>query len=245
MWPYPKLLAHRGGGILAPENTLAALRAGAQAGYRAVEFDVMLAADAVPVLMHDEHFGRTVAGTGRVAATPSAVLAKMDAGSWFGPAFAGEPVALYRDAVDYCRENGLWMNVEIKPAQGEPRKTGEVVAALTRQWLGADGSGSVLFSSFSVAALQAAQAFAPDIPRGLLVGVLPDDWQALMASLQVNSLHIADAGLSKEIVQQVRAAGYPVFCYTVNSRLRARQLFTWGVDAVCTDRIDRIAADFA
>ena len=41
---YPhKLIAHRGGGTLAPENTLAAIRDGHARGYRAVEFDVMLA----------------------------------------------------------------------------------------------------------------------------------------------------------------------------------------------------------
>ena len=53
MWPYPRILAHRGGGTLAPENTLAALRCGLAYGYRAVEFDVMLASDGVPVVVHE------------------------------------------------------------------------------------------------------------------------------------------------------------------------------------------------
>ena len=44
-WPYPRVLAHRGGGALAPENTLGAIRLGASLGFRGVEFDVMLAAD--------------------------------------------------------------------------------------------------------------------------------------------------------------------------------------------------------
>lgn len=204
----------------------------------------MLAADGVPVLMHDTHFGRTVAGIGQVAQTPSGVLTQMDAGSWFGPGFAGEPVALYRDALDYCRQNQVWMNVELKPEDANQTKTGEAVAALTRQCLGADGAGRVLFSSFSVAALEAARALAPAIPRGLLVSALPQDWQSLMASLRATSLHIADAALTREIVGAVQAAGYPVFCYTVNSVRRARQLSHWGVDAICTDRIDLIPFDF-
>jgi len=52
-WPYPRVLAHRGGGKMAPENTLAAMQCGVDYGYRAVEFDVMLSKDGVPVLMHD------------------------------------------------------------------------------------------------------------------------------------------------------------------------------------------------
>ena len=53
-WPHPRILAHRGGGSLAPENTLAGIRKAAAMGFGAVEFDVVLSADAVPVLIHDE-----------------------------------------------------------------------------------------------------------------------------------------------------------------------------------------------
>ncbi len=244
MWPYPRLIAHRGGGALAPENTLAALRTGLSAGYRAVEFDVMLAADQVPVLMHDENFGRTIAGAGQVAATPSAALVGMDAGSWFGPAFSGERIALYRDALAYCRSQGIWMNVEIKPASGWEQQTGQVTARLTADLLGDGAAGAVLFSSFSMAALRAAQQAAPGIPRGLLVQDLPPDWREQLASVRALSLHIDHARLTRDMAQLVRSAGYAVFCYTVNSVPRARELSGWGVDAICTDRIDLLRPDF-
>ena len=51
--PYPRRVAHRGGGTLAPENTLAGLRCGLEHGFRGVKFDAMLAKDGVPILMHD------------------------------------------------------------------------------------------------------------------------------------------------------------------------------------------------
>ena len=60
-WPYPLWVAHRGAGKLAPENTLAAFRAGAAHGYRAFECDVKLSADGVLFLLHDatlEQIGR-------------------------------------------------------------------------------------------------------------------------------------------------------------------------------------------
>ena len=82
MWPYPRILAHRGGGTLAPENTYAGLLCGMQAGFRAIEFDVMLARDGVPVVMHDPGLGRTVKGSGSVFEHDAQELAAMDAGAW-------------------------------------------------------------------------------------------------------------------------------------------------------------------
>ena len=82
-WPWPRVIAHRGGGQFAPENTLAALRKGHALGFRGVEFDVMLSADAVPVLIHDETLERTTSGRGNVADTAAAVLTTLDAGAWF------------------------------------------------------------------------------------------------------------------------------------------------------------------
>ncbi|HSH89567.1 MAG TPA: glycerophosphodiester phosphodiesterase family protein, partial [Ramlibacter sp.] len=58
-WPYPRWIAHRGAGKLAPENTLAAFRLGAQHGYRMFECDAKLSSDGVPFLMHDATLGRT------------------------------------------------------------------------------------------------------------------------------------------------------------------------------------------
>src|SRR5690606_35155961 len=93
------VIAHRGGGTLAPENTMAGMRLARDRGFRAVEFDAMLTSDLVPVLMHDPRFGRTVRGTGSVSATTAAQLAQMDAGSWLGAAFQGEPVPMLADII--------------------------------------------------------------------------------------------------------------------------------------------------
>jgi len=79
-WPYPRVLAHRGGGALAPENTLAAIRTGRSRGFVGVEFDVMLCADDEPVLMHDLTLQRTTDGAGPVAQRSWAELARLDAG---------------------------------------------------------------------------------------------------------------------------------------------------------------------
>ena len=127
-WPYARVLAHRGAGTLAPENTLAALRVGRERGYRAVEFDAVLAADGVPVLLHDETLERTTNGQGRVSEFTSQQLAALDAGSWLAPQFAHEPVPTLHDALTLCRAQGTWVNIEIKPVPGFEAATGEAVA---------------------------------------------------------------------------------------------------------------------
>src|SRR6267378_4419963 len=88
-WPYPRVVGHRGAGTLAPENTLAGIRKAAAMGFGGVEFDVMLSADKVPLLIHDETLDRTTRGRGSVAATPYARLASLDAGAWFSPEYRG------------------------------------------------------------------------------------------------------------------------------------------------------------
>ncbi|HEY0844196.1 MAG TPA: glycerophosphodiester phosphodiesterase [Noviherbaspirillum sp.] len=249
MWFYPKIVAHRGGGTLAPENTLAAMRTGLAHGFRAVEFDVMLSSDRIPVLMHDPEFGRTVSGRGKVCEATARQLAAMDAGSWFGPEFAGEPVPTYEQVVRYCKENGIWMNVEIKPAPGFEDETGRVVAEWTQQLYadelaacipGTNNASLPLLSSFSEDALAAAQTMAPRMPRGLLVDRIPADWDARLRRFDAIALHTDHRNLTPALAAAVKKAGYGLFCYTVNAPARARELLAWGVDAFCTDRIDLI-----
>jgi glycerophosphoryl diester phosphodiesterase len=242
-WPYPRVIAHRGGGAFAPENTLAAIRAGSARGFRAVEFDVMLAADAVPVLIHDETLERTTSGRGLVAEAGSALLAGLDAGSSFSPEFAGEPVPRYADAASLCIELGVWANVEIKPTPGLERTTGRAVGAMSaRLWRAAPLAP--LLSSFSADALVAAREAAPGLARGLLVGQVPQDWRECMQRLGCLSLHCDHRHLSEALAQAITDAGHGLLCYTVNDREVARRLSDWGVDAIVTDRLDLIAPDF-
>jgi len=253
MWPYPGILAHRGGGALAPENTIAALRCGLAHGFHAVEFDVMLAGDGIPVVLHDPELGRTVAGSGKVPDFAAADLMAMDAGAWFAPAFAGETVPGYEQVFCFCLAHRIWMNVEIKPAPGFEEITGRTVAALTARWLaGVDAAAALaagwqapLLSSFSFAALLAARAAAPGLARACLFDAVPDDWRRRLADADALALHTNHQNLTPQLAAAVKQAGYGLLCYTVNEPARAREIRAWGVDALCTDRIDLIGADFA
>jgi glycerophosphoryl diester phosphodiesterase len=250
MWPYPKVLAHRGGGTLAPENTLAGLRRGMEAGYRGIEFDVMLARDGVPVVLHDPFLGRTLAGAGHVYDYDAQELAVMDAGGWFARAFEGEPVPLFVEFAQFCKGHGVWMNIEIKPAPGYEIATGgtvaRIAAALFADEIAAGALAQVpLLSSFSHVALEAARDVAPQLPRACLMSELAPDWERRAREVAAVAIHTNQRHLTPRQAADVTAAGFGLFCYTVNAPARARELLGWGVEAFCTDRIDLIGPDFA
>ena len=242
-WAGPHVVAHRGGGSLAPENTLAGVRFAAEAGFRGVEFDVMLAGDSTPVLIHDETLSRTTDGSGEVAGTPYAALARLDAGAWKGERWRGEPVPAFADAARLCRRLGLWSNVEIKPARGFERETGAAVARLAAEvWR--DAPAQCLLSSFSADALEAARDAAPQLARGYIVRAAGDRG-GVLERLGCVSLHCKHLLLDETQVRALRAQGIAVLCWTVNDPADARRLLGWGVDGVITDALDRIGPDFA
>ena len=248
-WHFPRVIAHRGGGTLAPENTLAGMCLAHERGFRAVEFDAMLSSDLIPVLMHDPAFGRTVKGEGTVAATPAAQLAQMDAGSWLSADFTGEPVPMLADVIRWLHQQNVWMNIEIKPAPGHEADTGRVVGDVTQAvWQMLESSSSAgqtapVFSSFSEPALHAARLAAPQVGRAMLWKQIPDDWEACLARLDCIAVHCSHAYLTRELAAGIKRAGYGLMCYTVNDTDRARELRTWGVDAICTDRLDLFSPD--
>lgn len=235
-WPYPRIVAHRGGGALAPENTLGAMRLGASMGFRGVEFDVMLARDGTPMVIHDETVDRTTNGRGEVAGMSYAELSVFKTQN-------NESIPTYADAASLCRALGIWANVEIKPAKGHERETGEAVARLTRElWRGA--TLPPLLSSFSPEALETAREAAPELPRGYLVGKVPDDWRDTMRRLGCVALHCNFKALTESLAREVHAAGYAILLWTVNEPAIGRQMLALGADCLVTDALDRIGPDF-
>ena len=83
-----RVVGHRGNSAVAPQNTLAAFEAAWRAGADCVELDVQLTADGRVVVIHDDTVDATTDGTGPVAGFTLASIRRLDAGSWFSPAFA-------------------------------------------------------------------------------------------------------------------------------------------------------------
>jgi glycerophosphoryl diester phosphodiesterase len=100
-----------------------------------------------------------------------------------------------------------------------------------------------LLSSFSPEALAAAREAAPELARGYLIDRVPADWHARLDALGCTALHVSHRHLTQSVAAAVTRAGYGLFCYTVDEPSRVDTLFGWGVDALCTDRIDLVRPD--
>ncbi len=243
-WPYPRWVAHRGAGKLAPENTLAAFRLGARYGYRMFECDVKLSADEVPFLLHDASLERTTNGQGIAGQLSWAELSRLDAGSWHSRAYAGEPIASLDAVARYCLGNGFALNIEIKPTPGAESLTGALVAdAAARLWAQAPaGAMAPLLTSFSPDALEAAQSAQPQLPRGLLLEQLWTGWLETALRLGCVAVVCNQALWDESSVRQARSAGLRMSSYTVNDEWAAERLLALGTDAIITDRIDLFSA---
>lgn len=236
-----RVIAHRGASAYAPENTLAAFALAARQGARAIECDAKLTRDGQVVLIHDDRLDRTTSGRGAVKKFDLSAIRKLDAGSWFGPRFAGERVATLKEGLALWAENGLFPQIEIKPCFGRAAETGEIVARQTaRLW--PKNLPRPVFSSFAQRSLAAAREVAPDLPRAWLTERLPIDWKRRLERLDCVALHCSHKHLTAAKAKKVKDAGFALRCYTVNDAARAKELLSWGVDAVFTDYPDRILA---
>ena len=242
-WPYPRWIAHRGAGKLAPENTLAAFRVGVSHGYRAFECDVKLSADGVPFLLHDSTLERTTSGFGNAGDRSWCELSQLDAGDWHSRACTGEPLPRLEAVARYCIRNGFALNLEIKPMPGDELRTGRVVALeAARLWAGQDLPP--LLSSFQPAALHAARDAAPELPRALLLDKLPDGWLAQAQALGCVAVVTNHAVMDAAVLSQLHAAGLRALAYTVNDAAVAQRLLELngiGIDGIITDAVDRFS----
>ena len=239
-WPYPRWIAHRGAGKLAPENTLAAFRVGASHGYRAFECDVKLSADGVPFLLHDATLQRTTSGHGPAGALTWNELSQLDAGGWHGRRYAGEPIPSFAAVARYCLRNDFALDVEIKPSPGSELETGRVVAAAAAT-LWSSATVPPLLTSFQPVALQGARDAARQLPRALLLDTLRSGWldeaRALGCVAVVTNYALMDAA----VLATAHGAGLRALVYTVNDPAEARRLDALGIDGIVTDAVDRFS----
>jgi len=233
------VIAHRGASADAPENTVAAMLRAADDGVQAVEIDVNISADGVPYVHHDERLQRCTGHPGRLHEQPSRVLDALHAGAGM-PGFEIEPLARLETLLGVVIGRRLALNLEIKAPPGRERVTTQAICdVLERCW---PSDRTLVFSSFSATALQCAAERLPELPRALLVGRLPADWQQTLEHARAVNLHCAARHVDPTVAARVADQGHGLYCFTVNEPDRAIELLAGGVHGVFTDVPARLLA---
>jgi glycerophosphoryl diester phosphodiesterase len=226
-------IAHRGASAWAPENTVAAFDAALEVGCRAVEFDVRLTADGVPVVIHDETLERTTNGKGRVAETNWLDILRLDAGSWKHPRFAGSRVPSLEEAlqaISPCAQPVIEIKVPINPSM--------VISLLTRYDILTDAV-VMSFDENILASLRAEN-------RKVVLFQLLDSWSPKAVRscraagitgvvMKFDQWALDRAMMAKELMPHVWA-------YDVNDPGAAAACGAMGLDGVITDFPDIVRA---
>jgi glycerophosphoryl diester phosphodiesterase len=228
----PAVIAHRGASGTAPENTLVAFRRAAACGADMVELDVQLTRDGEVVVVHDFTLDRTTDGTGAIGAWTLAEIRRLDAGTWFAPAFRGEPIPTLGEVLAAI---GLPVNVELKPV-GDQGLEARTLAAVR----GAGALGRVVFSSFDPGSLERLRALTPEADIGILCDGPPGPAAMRLAGrVSARALHVRKDGATPEAFALARAAGLQIRVWTVNEPGEFTSLAAAGAHGVFTDYPER------
>jgi glycerophosphoryl diester phosphodiesterase len=245
----PLIVGHRGASSVAPENTLAALARALEDGADGVEFDVRLARDGVPVVIHDATLRRTALRPGRVDAHTSAELKKIDAGSWFNrrfpalarEAFAGEGVPTLSEALELVGPRSRVVYVELKcdAADEYPRLAREVVGRIRELGL----ADRAVIESFEHAAVREARRLAPEIRAAALFDAR---WSrpfisARAAVARTNACDAQEVSLHRSllrrpVVEAARRSGLETIIWTADTPDWLARAHRLGLRAVITNR---------
>jgi len=229
-------IAHRGYSAVAPENTLASIRSAIEAGADAVEFDIHLTADRIPVLMHDETLDRTTNGKGPVRNWRLEDIQRLDAGSWMGEEHAGEPVPTLGRALDLIRRSGVQAVCELK----EKDSAREAVQAIR----GAGMLEHTVVIAFDDEAIAQVHALEPRLQCALLEHYRLESGcdVELAASLATRAkacgatfLDLNYELLSVDLIAELHQRNIPFWCYTVEEEHSMDSLVWLGAAGITTN----------
>ncbi|MFE5341642.1 glycerophosphodiester phosphodiesterase [Isoptericola sp. NPDC056578] len=230
----PVVIAHRGASADAPQNTLAAFDAAGEAGAAMIEIDVHLSADGVPMVIHDGTVDATTDGNGEVRGRTRDELQALDAGSWFGPEFAGQRIPTLAEVLELvARHPGLGVLCEYKG-----RWSAEDVAVTMRVLDAPELAGHLVVQGFDPVTVAALRDVAPQVPRSLLVEHPRESLPALLGELDAAAVSPGAALIADDpgLVPAAHDAGLRVFGWTANDEATWRLLVDAGVDGIITDR---------
>ena len=251
----PLIIGHRGACARAPENTHASFELAFIWKADGIEFDVRLARDGVPVVIHDATLLRTAQIYGDVASYDSTLLTQFYAGEWFNlknpdraiEGFECEHVPLLSEVFEKYGDKHLYVEMKCE----EPSRRAELARAVVNLIREYKLGERVVIKSFEHDALVEVKKIAPDVRTAALFG---RSWPRpfvpaakIIADAEVcgaDEISLHRSLLRKATVERARARGFEVVVWTVNSPFRLRRAAALGLRAVITDNPRALRREF-
>lgn len=225
-------IAHRGGPQFAqstlPENSLAAIARALELGVYAVEIDIFQVDDEL-LVTHDRRLGRVVSGQGIITEQSLAYLREQRLEN-------GEPIPTLQQVLELVGDKAL-LNIEIKGSNSVPtlkRVLDEYVSSHQRSY------EHYTISSFDHQQLFQCLQQLPQVKRGVLIEGIPLDYAACCEPLHAYSFNTHLSFLTPELIQDAQKRGLKNWVYTVNHEDDWKTMMALGVDAVFTDKPDKL-----
>ena len=231
MGPIPE--AHRGYSARYPENTLLAFQKAIAAGAKSIELDIHPSADGQFMVIHDASLERTSNGQGEVAQHSAAELAKLDAGAWKNPAYAGEKIPSLEQALALSLQHNVYYNIEIKSFSEERFDIKALISLLYKY---APQNSRHMLSSFNLAALLQVKQCDPDVPLAL-IGSDGPEMLALALEHQIPWIHCHYKNVNQDLLMAAHAQGVKIDAWTVNQPELYLHYARMGLDKICTNYV--------
>ncbi|MCA1558392.1 MAG: hypothetical protein LC731_07630 [Acidobacteria bacterium] len=242
----PLIIGHRGAAAVAPENTIVSFERAMEDGADGIEFDVRLARDYVPVVIHDPNLRRTALRKGLIASLSSTELQEINVGAWFNRRFPALARAKYEQATipklaevfELFRGSSATLYVEMKCAAAESRMTASRVAELIREHGFIDRA---VVESFTLPAIAEMKRIAPEIRTAALFEPMvmpPPSMRRMMrltAECNADELALHRLLATRRVTAEAARRGLRTVVWTVDNPLWLARAGRYGIHAVITN----------
>ena len=222
--------AHRGASLDFPENTMAAFQGAWEQQADWIELDVQQSKDGVIYVMHDSSLRRTTGVNRRSWQMSWEEISQLDAGYRFDKDYAGEPVPLLEEVIDFAKWRSIRLNIELKPTGHEIDFARQVVDLVREKAFEDD----CVVTSQSYEILEQIKAYDPEISTVYVMAVAVGDIGRLTAA---DHFSIQASFLTKSLVSSIHASGKQVFAWTVDTEDKIHRMLRLGVDNIITNDV--------
>ena len=236
-----QVLAHRGASAYAPENTMAAFRLAVEQQADWLEMDVQQTRDGHLVVFHDLRMERTSNGRGTLRDLTLAEVRALDAGSWFGAAFAGETVPTFEEVVAFASEQNIRIFPEIKDPRFYPGIEERVAATISA----AGYEDRTIVQSFDMASLERLRQINTNLKMAALYTAASPLRGEPPAGVTIIGPPFELLNAEPNLVRDVHASGRQVVVWSVDNAAAVRSLADARVDGIITNRPDVVRAALA